>query len=131
VSDETKLRHALFAHIEQKSDEVWKSIDDLQKAMEAVPHADQSGPEWGGDGELSKRFIELMKRLGDIGHQFRLGYHWTAQSRFFGLPVATRWIISPTRFPKPALSTARCCRSAIGFGKWFAICSGGGRPEFV
>jgi hypothetical protein len=57
VSDETKLRHALFAHIEQKSDEVWKSIDDLQKAMEAVPHADRSGPEWGGDGELSKRFI--------------------------------------------------------------------------
>jgi hypothetical protein len=39
--------------------------------MEAVPHADRSGPEWGGDGELSKRFIELMKRLGDIGHQFR------------------------------------------------------------
>ena len=73
MSDETKLRHALFAHIEQKSDEVWKSIDDLQKALEAVPHADRSGPEWGGDGELSKRFIELMKRLGDIGHQFRLG----------------------------------------------------------
>ena len=61
MSNETKLRHALFAHIEQKSDEVWKSIDDLQKAMEAVPHADRSGPEWGGDGELSKRFIELMK----------------------------------------------------------------------
>jgi hypothetical protein len=31
MSDKTKLRHALFAHIEQKSDEVWKSIDDLQK----------------------------------------------------------------------------------------------------
>jgi hypothetical protein len=62
VSDETKLRHALFAHIEQKSDEVWKSIDDLQKAMEAVPHADRSGPEWGEDGELSKRFIELASR---------------------------------------------------------------------
>jgi hypothetical protein len=81
VSDETKLRHALFAHIEQKSDEVWKSIDDLQKAMEAVPHADRSGPEWGGDGELSKRFIELMKRLGDIGHQFRLGLAAIEQSR--------------------------------------------------
>jgi hypothetical protein len=64
MSDEAKLRHALFAHIEQKTDEVWTSIDDLQKAMEAVPPADQSGPEWGGDGELSKRFIELMKRLG-------------------------------------------------------------------
>jgi hypothetical protein len=73
VSDETKLRHALFAHIEQKSDEVWKSIDDLQKAMEAVPHADRSGPEWGGDGELSKRFIELMKRLGDIGPSISIG----------------------------------------------------------
>jgi putative ABC transport system substrate-binding protein len=35
MSDEAKLRHALFAHIEQKTDEVWKSIDDLQKAMEA------------------------------------------------------------------------------------------------
>ena len=65
MSDEAKLRHALFAHIEQKTDEVWTSIDDLQKAMEAVPPADRSGPEWGGDGELSKRFIELMKRLGD------------------------------------------------------------------
>jgi len=56
---------------EQKSDEVWKS-------MEAVPHADRSGPEWGG--ELSKRFIELMKRLGDIGHQFRLGLAAIEQS---------------------------------------------------
>jgi hypothetical protein len=27
MSDEAKLRHALFAHIEQKTDEVWKSID--------------------------------------------------------------------------------------------------------
>jgi hypothetical protein len=49
--------------------------------MEAVPHADRSGPEWGGDGELSKRFIELMKRLGDIGHQFRLGLAAIEQSR--------------------------------------------------
>ena len=60
--------------------EVWKSIDDLQKTIEAVPHADRSGPEWGGDGELSKRFIELMKRLGDIGHQFRLGLAAIEQS---------------------------------------------------
>jgi hypothetical protein len=37
-------------------------------------------PEWGGDGELSKRFIELMKRLGDIGHQFRLGLAAIEQS---------------------------------------------------
>ena len=44
MSDEAKLRHALFAHIEQKTDEVWKSIDDLQKAMEAVPPADRSVP---------------------------------------------------------------------------------------
>ena len=73
MSDEAKLRHALFAHIEQKTDEVWTSIDDLQKAMEAVPPADRSGPEWGTDGELSKRFLELMKRLGDIRHQFQLG----------------------------------------------------------
>ena len=80
MSDETKLRHALFAHIEQKRDEVWKSIDDLQKAMKAVPHADRSGPEWGGDGELSKCFIELMKRLGDIGPQFRLGLAAIEQS---------------------------------------------------
>jgi hypothetical protein len=84
MSDEAKLRHALFAHIEQKTDEVWKSIDDLQKAMEAVPHADRSGPEWGGDGELSKRFIELMKRLGDIGHQFRLGLSAIEQSNVMG-----------------------------------------------
>ena len=80
MSDEAKLRHALFAHIEQQTDEVWMSIDDLQKAMEAVPPADRSGPEWAGDGELSKRFIELMKRLGDIGHQFRLGLAAIGQS---------------------------------------------------
>jgi hypothetical protein len=84
MSDEAKLRHALFAHIEQKTDEVWTSIDDLQKAMEAVPPADRSGPEWGGDGELSKRFIELMKRLGDIGHQFRLGLAAIEQSNVMG-----------------------------------------------
>jgi hypothetical protein len=68
----------------EKTDEVWKSIDDLQKAMEAVPPADRSGPEWGGDGELSKRFIELMKRLGDIGHQFRLGLAAIEQSTVMG-----------------------------------------------
>jgi len=84
MSDEAKLRHALFAHIEQQTDEVWMSIDDLQKAMEAVPPADRSGPEWAGDGELSKRFIELMKRLGDIGHQFRLGLAAIEQSNVMG-----------------------------------------------
>jgi hypothetical protein len=63
------LPPSLLAHIERKTEEVWRSIDDLQKAMEAVPPADRSGPEWGGDGELSKRFIELMKRLGDISEK--------------------------------------------------------------
>ena len=67
------MRRALFAHIEQKTDELWKSIDDLQKALEAVPTAERSGPGWGRLGELSQRLIELMKRLGDLGHQFRLG----------------------------------------------------------
>jgi hypothetical protein len=52
--------------------------------MEAVPPADRSGPEWGGDGELSKRFIELMKRLGDIGHQFRLELTAIEQSNVMG-----------------------------------------------
>jgi hypothetical protein len=61
------LPASLLAHIERKTEAVWKSIGDLQKAMEeAVPPAQRSGPEWGGDGELSKRFMELMKRLGDI-----------------------------------------------------------------
>jgi hypothetical protein len=73
MDDEERLRRALFAHIEQKTDELWKSIDDLQKALEAVPTPELSGPEWGRDGKLSERFIELMKRLGDLGHQFRLG----------------------------------------------------------
>jgi hypothetical protein len=52
---------------------LWKSIDDFQKALEAVPTAERSGPEWDRDGVLSKRFIELIKRLGDLGHQLRLG----------------------------------------------------------
>jgi hypothetical protein len=57
------LPASLLAHIERKTEAVWKSMDELQKAMEeAVPPAQ----EWGGDGELSKRFMELMKRLGDI-----------------------------------------------------------------
>jgi hypothetical protein len=81
MGDEEKLRRALFAHIEQKSEEVWKSIEDLQKAMEAVPPAPRSGPECGRDGDLSKRFIELMKRLGDIGHQFHLGLAAIDESR--------------------------------------------------
>jgi hypothetical protein len=45
MSGEEKFRRSLFAHIEHKADEVWKSIDDLQKAMEAVPTAERSGPE--------------------------------------------------------------------------------------
>jgi hypothetical protein len=74
-----RLRRALFAHIEQKTDDLWKSIDDLQKALEAVPTTERSGLE--GDGELSKRFIELMKRLGDLGHQFQLGLAAIDESR--------------------------------------------------
>jgi hypothetical protein len=68
MSDEEKLRRSFFAHIEHKADEVWKSIDDLQRAMEAVPIAERSGPEADTDAELSKHFLELIKRLGDIRH---------------------------------------------------------------
>jgi tetrahydromethanopterin S-methyltransferase subunit B len=50
MDEEERLRRALFAHIEQKTDELWKSIDDLQKALEAVPTAERSGPGWGRDG---------------------------------------------------------------------------------
>ena len=64
------LPASLLAHIERKTEEVWKSIDDLQKAVEAVPPAQRSGPGWGGDGEHSRRFMELTKLLGDIRH------HW-------------------------------------------------------
>jgi hypothetical protein len=81
MGDEEKLRRSLFAHIEHKADEVWKSIDDLQKAMEAVPTAERSGPEWHTDEELSKRFLELIKRLGDIRHQFQLGLAAIDESR--------------------------------------------------
>ena len=45
-------------------------------APNAWPNPDQHD----GEGELSKRFIELMKRLGDIGHQFRLGLAAIEQS---------------------------------------------------
>jgi hypothetical protein len=33
---------------------------------------ERPGPEWDTDRELSKHFLELMKRLGDIRHQFQL-----------------------------------------------------------
>jgi hypothetical protein len=81
MDDEERLRHALFVHIEQKTDELWRSIDDLQKALEAVPAAERSGPGWGKNGELSKRFIELMKRLGELSHQFRLRLEAIDESR--------------------------------------------------
>ena len=64
------LPASLLAHIERKTEEVWKSIDDLQKAIDAVPPPQGSGSEWGGGGEHSKRFMELTERLGDIRH------HW-------------------------------------------------------
>ena len=80
MSDEEKLRRSFFAHIEHKADEVWKSIDDLQRAMEAVPTAERPDPEW-ADGELSKRFLGLMKRLGDIRHQLQLGLAAIDESR--------------------------------------------------
>jgi hypothetical protein len=76
MDEEERLRRALFAHIEQKTDALRKSIDDLQKALEAVPTAERSGHR-----ELSKQFIELMKRLGDLGHQFRLGLAAIDESR--------------------------------------------------
>jgi hypothetical protein len=69
------LPASLLAHIERKTEEVWKSMDDLQKAMEAIPTAQRSDPEWGGDREHSKRFMELMKRLGDIRHHWDRGMH--------------------------------------------------------
>jgi hypothetical protein len=68
MDDEKRLRRALFAHIEQKTVELWTSIDDLQKALEAVPT-----PERAGDEDLSKRFIELMKNLEDLGRRFQSG----------------------------------------------------------
>jgi hypothetical protein len=49
--------------------------------MEAVPTAERSGPESDADGELSKRFLELIKRLGDIRHQFQLGLAAIDESR--------------------------------------------------
>jgi len=81
MSDEEKLRRCFFAHIEHKADEVWKSIDDLQRAMEAVPIAERSGPESDTDAELSKRFLELINRLGDIRRQFHLGLAAIDESR--------------------------------------------------
>jgi hypothetical protein len=44
------LPASLLAHIERKTEEVWRSIDDLQKAVEAVPPAQQSCPKWAGYG---------------------------------------------------------------------------------
>jgi len=81
MGDEEKLRRSFFAHIEHKADEVWKSIDDLQRAMEAVPIAERSGPESNTDAELSKRFLELINRLGDIRRQFHLGLAAIDESR--------------------------------------------------
>ena len=43
-------------------------------AVESVPPAQRSGPEWGEDREHSKRFAELVKRLGDIRHQHRSAF---------------------------------------------------------
>ena len=63
------LPASLLAHIERKTEEVWKSIDDLQKAVEAVPPAQQSCPKWAGQG-----VAELVKCLGDIRHQHRIAF---------------------------------------------------------
>ena len=63
------LPASLLAHIERKTEEVWRSIDDLQKAVEAVPPAQQSCPKWAGHG-----VAELVKRLGDIRHQHRSAF---------------------------------------------------------
>jgi hypothetical protein len=41
------LPASLLAHIERKTEAVWKSIDELQKAMEEFPPAQRSGPEMG------------------------------------------------------------------------------------
>ena len=49
--------------------------------MEAVPIAERSGPESDTDAELSKRFLELINRLGDIRHQFQLGLAAIDESR--------------------------------------------------
>ena len=58
------LPASLLAHIERKTEEVWRSIDDLQKAVEAVRPVQQSCSKWAGHG-----VAELVKRLGDIRHQ--------------------------------------------------------------
>ena len=81
MSDEEKLRRSFFTHIEHKADEVWKSIDNLQRAMEAVPIAERSSPESDTDAELSKRFLKLINRLGDISRQFQLGLAAIDESR--------------------------------------------------
>ena len=61
------LPASLLAHIERKTEEVWRSIDDLQKAVETVPPAQQSCSPWA-------EVAELLKRLGDIRHQHRAAF---------------------------------------------------------
>jgi hypothetical protein len=73
MSDRAKLRHALLDRIQQKSEEVGSSIDSLLKSMEAIPPAERVGPDWGPDGTLAKRFLELSRMQADLAGKLILG----------------------------------------------------------
>ena len=46
MTNKANLLHALLERMQQQTAEVNKAMDDLQKAMEAVPSAERTGPEW-------------------------------------------------------------------------------------
>jgi hypothetical protein len=64
MTNKANLLHALLERMQQQTAEVNKAMDDLQKAMEAVPSAERTGPEWDA---FSAQFVELMKRQGELG----------------------------------------------------------------
>lgn len=61
-----EMAHALIDALERKSDELQKLMDDLLAEMEKVPLDERA------KGVFSKRFIELVKKQGALGHQLAI-----------------------------------------------------------
>jgi hypothetical protein len=67
-----KAHFALLKELQQEEQDVQKRLDALMAELEGVQPELRSAGEWGPDGTLTRRFIELSDRQNEITAEIKL-----------------------------------------------------------
>jgi hypothetical protein len=62
----------LLHQLERESEDVQAEIDRLMSEMEQVPPDQRSEEDWGANGRLTKRFLELSNRQNELAAEIKL-----------------------------------------------------------